>query len=100
MNSATAAGSSSSSPLQEEPPPEPFSLPQIKPYGRKRPRDTSDGIPSISPKVSVLSSSSTGMVKGESGGREGGEVVTSDVDSASVSLQVKPYVRKRKIKHK
>ena len=100
VNSAIAAGSSSSSPFQEEPPPEPSSLPQIKPYVRKRPRDTSDGIPSISPKVSVLSSNSTGVVEGGGGGREHGEIATIDVDSAGVSLQVKPYVRKRKIRHK
>ena len=83
--------------LPQEPAPE-LSLPQIKPYVRKRLRDTSDETHSESSKVSV---SSSDLIEGESRGREGGKVVTvMDLDSVTVSTEVKPYVRKRKLKPK
>ena len=72
------------------------STPQIKPYTRKRPRDTSNEIFSESSKVFVPSSSST---EGDSsvGGEEMGAMSSKSV---TVSLEVKPYIRKRKIKPK
>ena len=69
------------------------STPQIKPYTRKRPRDTSNGIFSASSKVFVPSSSS---IEGDCS--IGGGAVRSE--AVTVSLEVKPYVRKRKIKPK
>ena len=45
--------------------------------------------------------SSSDLVEGESSGREGGKVATvMDLDSVTVSIEVKPYVRKRKLKPK
>ena len=93
---SSGEGSSSSQHLQE-PAPE-ASTPQIKPYTRKRPRDTSNEVPSESSKLSALSSSLSTVVEGE--GRGGGEVGAMGLESAAVSLDVKPYVRKRKIKPK
>ena len=92
MSSATAGSSSS----PQEPTPD-SSLPQIKPYVRKRPRDTSNETRSESPIVSALSSSQSRLVEGDGKLRE---VPLIDLDSATVSLEVKPYVRKRKIKQK
>ena len=69
------------------------STPQIKPYTRKRPRDTSNEFFSASSKVFVPSSSS---IEGDCS--IGGGAVRSE--AVTVSLEVKPYVRKRKIKPK
>ena len=53
---------------------------------------------SESSKVSV---SSSDLVERESSGREGGKVATAmDLDSVTVSIEVKPYIRKRKLKPK
>lgn len=94
--SSASAGSSLS---PQEPTPEP-SIPQIKPYVRKRPRDASNDILSESSKVPILSSSLSSLVEGEGSGTGLKEVAAMDLDSATVSLEVKPYVRKRKIKPK
>ena len=94
----TSSSEGSSSSCLQEPAPE-ASTPQIKPYTRKRPRDTSNEIPSESSKLSALSSSLSTVVEGE-GRRGGGEVGGMGVESMTDSLEVKPYVRKRKIKPK
>ena len=69
------------------------STPQIKPYTRKRPRDANNELFSESAKVFVPSSSS---IEGDCS--VGGGAVRSE--AVIVPLEVKPYVRKRKIKSK
>ena len=69
--------------------------PKIKPYVRKRPRDSS---------AETVSERSGNIANSESGG--GGNVDTgigsslrhyTEVSSETVEIEVKPYVRKRKI---
>ena len=83
-SSASVGSSSSPGERTSEP-----SLPQIKPYIRKRPRDS---INETLSNISALRSS-----EAEGGERE---VAAVDLDSVTVSFEVKPYVRKRKIKTK
>ena len=73
--------------------------PKIKPYVRKRPRDSS---------AETISERSGNIANSESGG--GGNVDTgiigsslrhhTEVNSETVEIEVKPYVRKRKIMSK
>ena len=85
-NSAIVGSSSSPGELASD-----HTLPQIKPYTRKRPHD------SISKTVSALRSGLSSEAEADGGDRE---AATVDLESAAVSFEVKPYVRKRKIKHK
>ena len=85
-NSAIVGSSSSPGELASD-----HTLPQIKPYTRKRPRDSTDKT------VSALRSGLSSEAEADDGDRG---AVTVDLDSAAVSFEVKPYVRKRKIKHK
>ena len=69
-----------------------YSLPQIKPYVRKRPRDTSEE--TSSEQFDTSSSSALGRAESPATStlRQ-----SSSVDPDITSFEIKPYVRKRKI---
>ena len=96
QDTSSPVGGSTSSPQESD-----ASLPQIRPYARKRPRDTNHETLATPSTVSAPSLWLDSVKAQE--GRGELRVMDADVDhagDAAITFDIKPYVKKRKTKQK